>query len=382
MRMGWKTGIAAGAAALVVLGMPGSAAAMSGGTPVTDPQVGRWVATLAIPGDAPLLQRAGCGGALVAPDRVLTAAHCVDRTDPSRTEVHVGARVLSAEPGEVRGVRGIAELPGYRLLPSPAGPDEPGLDSARRDLAVVLLDRPVTDIAPLRIAAHRPVAGAPVQFFAHGTTGIAGPDAFRNDVLHRGDLTVLDRAGCHDATPAAIDDGSVWCAADTTTAAAVTGCYQDSGSPAVQTVAGQPELVGVFSFGGETAGRSCGEPSPLYFADPTAFRTWIHQPLLPTQPYPASRPTVTGSAMGGGVVHCTAPAWDLRRGLPPATIAYQWMTVTVIGPFVIPEPIEGATGRDFTVDTASAGLSLACQVTAGNAGGHSAVLSDPVITTL
>lgn len=369
--------ITAGVAASLALGTVEPAAAMSGGTPVTDPQIARWVATLAFPGDAPLLQRAGCGGALIAPDRVLTAAHCVDHTDPSRTEVHVGARVLSAEAGEVRGVRGIAQLPGYRLLPSPAGPDEPGLSSARNDLAVVLLDRPVTNIAPLRIADRRPPAGTPVTFFAHGTTGMAGPDRYRNDVLHRGDLTVLDRSGCHDATPAVVDERSVLCATDTATAT-VTGCYQDSGSPAVQTRAGVAELVGMFSFGGETAGRSCGESSPLYFADPTAFRAWISQPVPPRQPYPAGRPRVTGGTAVYGTAHCTAPSWNLRRGLPPAKVAYQWVTVTVIGPFVIPAPIEGATARDFTIEPTLAGLSLACQVTAGNVGGNTTVLSDLV----
>jgi hypothetical protein len=309
--------------------------------------------------------------------RKMTAAHCVDRTDPSRTEVHVGARVLSAEPGEVRGVRGIAELPGYRLLPSPVGPDEPDLSSARDDLAVILLDRPVTGIAPLRIAARRPATGTPVTFFAHGTTGIAGPDTYRDDVLHRGDLTLLDRSGCDNATPAVVDERSVLCAADTTTAA-VTGCYDDSGSPAVRTVAGAPELVGVFSFGGETAGRSCGEPSPLYFADPTVFRGWAYRPVLPTQPYPAGRPLVTGDTTVGGTTRCTAPSWNLRRGLPPAAVSYQWATVTVIGPFLIPTPIQGATARDLPLEPALAGASLACQVTAGNVGGNTTVMSDLV----
>src|SRR5688572_13638403 len=114
MRMRRTTSAIACAAA--TLAFAGPAAAMSGGQPVQDDGYAPWVATLAMRIDALLLQRAGCGGALIAADRVLTAAHCVDRTDPSRTEVHIGARVLSEERGQVRGIRGVSVLPGYELL--------------------------------------------------------------------------------------------------------------------------------------------------------------------------------------------------------------------------------------------------------------------------
>ncbi|TDP97485.1 trypsin-like serine protease [Labedaea rhizosphaerae] len=161
---------------LVVAGLlvlTGSAQAMSGGTPVRNDVP--WVATLALKGDQPLLQRAGCGGALITPDRVLTAAHCLDGVDPAIFEVHLNARVLSGDPGVVRGIRAVSVLPGYEILPSPVDPDNVNWSSAKDDLAVIHLDRSVA-IAPVPIAPWRPRAGTAISLFSHGTTG----DAWRS----------------------------------------------------------------------------------------------------------------------------------------------------------------------------------------------------------
>ncbi len=67
----------------------------------------------------------------------------------------------------------------------------------RDDLAVILLDRPVEGVPVLPTASSRPSPGTAISTFAHDNTGKAvdfeGP-GYRDDTLHRGDLTVISHA--------------------------------------------------------------------------------------------------------------------------------------------------------------------------------------------
>jgi secreted trypsin-like serine protease len=88
-------------------------------------------------------------------------------------------------------------------------------------------------------------------------------------VLRRGTYLTLPDAACARRTPAAVDGPSVLCAQSPHVAA----CTGDSGGPLV---AGG-RVVGVFSFGMETAGEPCGSPGPNFFADVSApgARAWL-----------------------------------------------------------------------------------------------------------
>lgn len=353
----------------------GTAQAMVNGSPVADAREATWVATIDPVDDGSLFDTAQCGGALVGPDRVVTAAHCVYDVDPGRMRIHVNARVLSQDPGIERGVRAIAVVPGFGLQPSPVDPHDADLDSATHDLAVILLDEPVDGIPVLPIARTAAAPGTPMSFFAHGNTGKAvdfeDPE-YRNDALHRGELTVMSHADCVATLTPAVDERSVRCA-EGTSARPVAGCYRDSGSPAVADIAGRPELVGLFSFSGEVLGKAC-EPAPLAFADPTAFRDWIFGPLDDPEPYPTGEPVVHRN---GTTLHCDLPQWDSTRGRPPTEVSIGWANRTWMGRLPLLTPIAGADSADLPIaDAARPPGDVVCLVTAAHGGGRIRTVSE------
>src|ERR1700742_2364202 len=86
-----------------------AAAAVFHGTTVPDAQA-PWAVTLTT-------RIVTCSGALIAPDRVLTAAHCVQGADPAHVSVRLHGKRLPW--------RGASFPTDYRAIPAPAAPDDP-----------------------------------------------------------------------------------------------------------------------------------------------------------------------------------------------------------------------------------------------------------------
>src|SRR3954471_14771249 len=80
----------------------------------------------------------GCTATLIAPDRVLTAAHCLlDKPDPHDFSVVVGAEAhdpSDVPPSAARRVKGYSIAPGFRLA-FPVAPTAPQHGAARKQPA-------------------------------------------------------------------------------------------------------------------------------------------------------------------------------------------------------------------------------------------------------
>ncbi|QUQ62960.1 S1 family peptidase [Kutzneria sp. CA-103260] len=352
------------AAASTVAAAP--AFAVYGGQPTPDPVAAPWMVTIAVKGDGPLPQREECGGALIAPDRVATAGHCLDHVDPTHLELHLGAATLSADPGRVLPFKGWSIDPGYRLISSPDAPGDFERSSVANDIAVIQLAQPVHGVPVLPVATEAPKIGAAVSVYGHGLikpVDPANPQASIGDVLQRGDLKVIDDQACQAAMPGMVDAPSVLCTRATTTV-----CSGDSGGPLVERTAYGPRLVGIVSFAGEVLGKQCGQDGYADgFADAAALRPFATQPHPTLAPMPAAEPTIAGTKAAGSTLTCQSPKWTAGT---PDKVDYAWYQNKVEPDgFELYLPVDGTTTPTLAVTADLASHKIQCGITASTAGG-------------
>lgn len=241
-----------------------------------------WAAAIELSGQSGVV----CSGDVIAPTKVLTAAHCTAGTPVGDLVVVTGAGDVLDSRAQRSGVAAVAIDPDYGRV-----------DSSYDDFAVLTLAQPTT-AAAVRLAGpenHRAsVPGATLTIAGWGVTTFHGND-FPNRLRVAG-INALAYGQCYAQFAPDFSGDLMICGAGARTGRGYAqACQGDSGGPVTALDAtGRPVLVAITSFGNE-----CGDPLNVY-SKIDAVAGWVAGAagIAPPAGSPSPpRPQVTASAI-------------------------------------------------------------------------------------
>ena len=250
-----------------------------------------WLAELSWRGAESDYERHMCGGTLVHPSVVLTAAHCVHNMRAGQIEVAMGRHLLSEAPAERLAVAEIAIHPSYDS------------NQVRSDVALLRLEQPSAQtVAPLMSTAYQLSAGMTATALGWGHTQEGGQTS---NTLKGVNLPLLAYTACQQRYPYAFlgttATGPVRVPAFDSATGLCAGfddgvhntCQGDSGGPLmVRDTAGGWLLVGAVSWAYGCA--RAGFPTVFAWLNAPTIRPWIDASTA------ALAARAAASAVGGG----------------------------------------------------------------------------------
>jgi secreted trypsin-like serine protease len=271
-----------------------------------------WMASLMDSKAERAILGAYCGGTVIAPRVVITAAHCVEGVRPGEMDVVVGRTRLSQDQEGER-------IPVQRILTYPTYDNS----SVLGDAALLQLAR-ATTVQPLPIA-HPADDGltAPGTRVITSGWGATEEGGEINDELLFVRLTMRSHGYC-DREYGAIDDASQLCIGSSR--AGEDSCQGDSGGPVFSGEGVAMRLIGLVSYG-----NGCGRKGvPGVYTRVSRYAKWIDEnttklngDAIPPAP-PVNAPVVRIGGTKCGSVYCDVTLRTTGRA-PEGGIIFNWV---------------------------------------------------------
>jgi hypothetical protein len=284
-----------------------------------------------------------CGGAILSPTRIATAAHCVQGFAASQFTVTVGRADRSTSAGQVRLVAAADVMPSYG---TPDGANDAAVLTLSAPLAFSDLDptvKPIALVDPGTAIAD----GTALEVSGYGATAEGGS---ASQTLRAVTVNAVGDTACaadYALIDPPLDRDSELCAG----AAGKDSCQGDSGGPLILR-SSPPVLVGLVSTGYGCA--RAGYPGVYAEVAKPAINAFLAARSAPASTSP---PALGGTAQVGQTLTCDPGGWT---GSP--AFAYSFLA----GSSVLQGPGAGAA---FTVPAGLEGASITCEVTATNPDG-------------
>ncbi|MGH3858970.1 trypsin-like serine protease [Actinokineospora sp.] len=322
-----KAGLCVAAVVATLVPAASSALAVKGGEHTTHDQY-PWTVVITRAGSAHP-QKVSCGGALVRPNKVVTAAHCMDPAygDIKDKTVIWGRTDLTTTAGTVAKITSFWKVPEYQWG-----------SLAGDDVAVLTLDRNLgspSSLLPLATDTGLNAVGTSTTLSTWGKSGAGTTSADYDPVMKKATLPIIDpdaSGGCENIGWTFTPEKQLCFGPVKNDTLGV--CSGDSGSPLVASTPAGYRLVGLIESGDSNcAGPQVGAKITQYEAriraqlgDPTGndFSLAAAPDTLSVQPGQSATLKITTTVTGGAAQSVALAATGMPAGVTatfdPATV--------------------------------------------------------------